>query len=59
MNIKTPAEVYKSASPEVRRLLSEILKIEQEYQHFQWLDNRQVHEIGRRIVKLIEKEVKP
>lgn len=57
----TPQEILESTSPSIRKLFSAILKIEQEYQHFRNLSavKDKERELCERIVKLIDKEVRP
>jgi len=59
-DIQSPKEVMESASPTVKKLLSEILKYEQEYLYIKNLASvkDKERELCDRIVKLIEKEVR-
>jgi len=58
-DIQSPKEVMESASPTIKKLLSEILKYEQEYLHIKNLSSgTEEKELCDRIVKLIEREVR-
>jgi len=58
-DIQSPKEVMESASPTVKKLLSEILKYEKEYLHIKNLSSgTKEKELCDRIVKLIEREVR-
>tara|TARA_R110000824_G_scaffold33248_1_gene106631 strand:- start:859 stop:1032 length:174 start_codon:yes stop_codon:yes gene_type:complete len=56
--MKTPEEILSSTTPEVKKLISEILKYEKEYQHFKNLSKvkDKENELCKRIIRLIESE---
>jgi len=55
----TPQEVLDSTSPQIRKLLAEVIKIEQEYQHYKNLSSVKTkeREVCDRIVKLLSHDV--
>lgn len=57
---KSPEDVFKTTSPEVKTLVNEILTVEKEYQHFQNLSSLSAKEkeVTDRIIRIIEKSVK-
>lgn len=59
-DVLSPKEVMDSAGPRVQKLLSDILKYEQEYLHIKNLSavKDKERELCSRIAKLIEKEVR-
>ena len=59
-DVQSPKEVTDSASPKVLKLLSEILKYEQEYLHIKNLSavKDKEKELCDRIVKLIDRETR-
>jgi hypothetical protein len=50
-------EIMSSTTPEVRKLISEILKYEAEYRHHKKLSRDNESELCGRIIKLIDREV--
>jgi len=59
-DVQSPKDVMGSASPTVKKLLSKILKYEQEYLHIKNLSSvkDKEKELCDRIVRLIEREVR-
>lgn len=59
-DVKDPKEVLSTTTPQVRKLIEEILKLEREYQNYQNLSQLKdkENELCDRIVKLIEREIK-
>lgn len=57
----SPEEVLSSTTPQIRQLISEILKIEKEYQQYRDLSRLKDKEteLCDRIIRLLEQEVKP
>ncbi len=55
--MKSPKEVLASTTPEVQKLISEILKYETEYRHQKKLSKDNEAELSARIVKLIDREI--
>lgn len=53
-----PADILNSTTPQIRRLVEEVLKIEKDYQHIQNIkSNRTLEkEIAGKIKRLLEKE---
>lgn len=58
---RTPDEILRSTTPQVQRLISDILKIEKEYQQFRDLSRLRDKEteLCERIIHLLEIEIKP
>ncbi|MCY1376395.1 hypothetical protein D9M69_638820 [compost metagenome] len=56
--MKTPAEVIKAASPEVRSVIEEVLKINQEGKHYRVLPVEVEREFCDRIIAVIKGKVK-
>lgn len=56
--MKTPAEVIKAASPEVRSVIEEVLKINQEGKHYRVLPVEVEREFCDRIITVIKGKVK-
>jgi hypothetical protein len=55
----TPEDVLKSTTPQVKKLVAEILKFEKEYQHHQNLSAAgKENELCDRIIHLIEREIR-
>lgn len=59
MATKKPQEILAGTSPQVKKLVDKILKVEGEYQHYQNLDKLKdkQKELCDRIIRLIEREV--
>lgn len=54
---KDPKAILDATTPQVRKIVGEILEIEREYQHFQNIDKTGKNdEICNRIIRLIKKE---
>ncbi|MDY2563794.1 hypothetical protein SON66_10985 [Pseudomonas syringae] len=56
--MKTPAEIIKAASPEVRSAIEEVLKINQEGKHYRVLPAEVEREFCDRIITVIKEKVK-
>ncbi|WJN61603.1 hypothetical protein [Pseudomonas sp. SO81] len=56
--MKTPADVIKAASPEVRAIIEEVLKINQEGKHYKALPAEVEREFCERIITVIKGKVK-
>lgn len=56
--MKTPAEIIKAASPEVRLVIEEVLKINQEGKHYRVLPAEVEREFCDRIITVIKDKVK-
>ncbi|MEE5062632.1 MAG: hypothetical protein ACNJA3_12370 [Pseudomonas rhizophila] len=56
--MKTPAEIIKAASPEVRSVIEEVLKINQEGKHYRVLPAEVEREFCDRIITVIKDKVK-
>ena len=55
--MKSPKEVMETTTPQIKSLISNILKFETEFQHFLNLPKEKERELCTRIAKLIDKEV--
>ena len=54
---KDPKAILESTTPQVKKLVEEILSIEREYQHFQNLGKTGKNvEIQNKIIRLLERE---
>lgn len=57
--MKSPDDVLRSTTPEIQKIITEILKYEREYQHFKNLSalKDKENELCDRISKLISSEI--
>ena len=56
---QTPDEVLNSTTPQIKKLIAEILKLEKEYQNYQNLSalREKENELCDRIARLIERDI--
>ena len=56
--VKTPKEVLDNTTPQIKKIITETITYEREYQHFNKISSNIETDICSRLISLIEKEVK-